>query len=55
MNIPAIITTATLTRVETNFLEYVYFIDAGMPYVTMLMLEFTNDLFTSIQKIFVFP
>ena len=31
MSILAIITAATLTRVETDFLELVFFIDAGMP------------------------
>ena len=31
MSIPAIITAATLTRVETDFLELVIFINAGVP------------------------
>ena len=44
MSIPAIITAATVTRLETDFHELVFLSMTVCHYDTMSMLEFTNDL-----------
>ena len=55
MSVPAIIIAATVKRVETDFHELVFSSMTICHYVTMLMLEFTNGLSTSILTIFCVP
>ena len=56
MNIPTIITAATLTRVKSDFLKFVlYRCRHAIMFVTMPTLEFTNDLSSSILKISMLP
>ena len=55
MSIPPTVSAAILTKVKIEFFDLVFLSMLVCPYVTMSILEFTNDLSNSILKISVYP